>query len=477
MTRLFNLPILLGIFVFFSGGPSASEHPAANEKIVWETSWANAVKRAKAENRPIMIHFNMNDEPACRNMAKDHFRNKRVIELSKQFVCVVGSLGTHEEETVFQEEGKCGRFGTVTCQEHRKTEIAARSTVMESSRVTAPQFVFVTPDLDVMVRRPWDLPSSELIALMSRALYYFNPSLSPEAIDKRASELMKRLLDEGKSDNAATRKKAMDALAKRDDPKVIQFLIRQTKPDVDLVKRIEAVQAIGDAVNATCLPALLKLLKDRSPRLRLVTMVALGKLGMRECIEPVAKVFGVESSSENKALAVRTAITCDPDDKTARKLLNKGLKASKSEVRLHSARACLEVAVDKNEFSKLIKMARGDTDMKARAVGCHASTTLAIRYRDNLALTVDGRKRADFALRRKKILALTKSKLRPALRKIAAGDKEESLREFATLCLSALDSQDFVDLDGDLEEFFNDEEAFNPEGGSKKKRRGRGGRR
>ncbi len=474
MLRLLSWNLILGLVVFVSTSvPNDHESAAPKGKIAWELNWADAVKRAQAEKRPIMIHFNMDDEPACANMARDHFRNKKVIELSKKFVCVLGSLGDHKGEKVFKEDGKCGRFGTVTCAEHRLSETMARGTVLESKTVTAPQFVFVTPDLKVMIRRPWDLPSSELIGLMNRALYYYNPALSPDAVDKRATELLERLLSEGKSDNAATRRKALDAIAKRDDPKIIKFLIRQTKPDRDLIKRVEAVTAIGEAANATCLPALLETLKDRSQRLRKVTLMALGKLAMVEAIEPIAKAFGVESSTRNKALCVRTIVTCDGDNKTSRKILNKALKSNKSDVRIHAIRACLEVSVNAKEFSKLIKLAKGDTDVVVRAVACHASTTLALQYRNGSALTTNPKEKAAYMARRKKIATLETKKLKPTLKKVAAKDREEKLRDYAALCLRAIESQDYVDLESDLDEFHDDDELLDPEESKAKKKRKR----
>ncbi|MFT7620168.1 MAG: hypothetical protein ACI97A_003825, partial [Planctomycetota bacterium] len=171
-----------------------------------------------------------------------------------------------------------------------------------------------------------------------------------------------------------------------------------------------------------------------------------------------------------------TVITCDGENKDARKLLAKALKASKSDIRRHAVRACLEVNVNEKEFSRLIKLAKGDTDLKVRAVSCHAATTLAVRYRNDEAFTVDPDEIALYAKKRKKILGLTK-KLKAALESVMARDREAKLREFAKLCLEALNSQEFIDLDGDLDELFSDDELTSDESSDKRKRRGGGGRR
>ena len=97
--------IVLAALLTSWGAPSRVAEPAvgAPDRIQWEISWDAAVARAKSEKMPIMIHFNMDDEPACANMAKSHFKNRKLIELSQKFVCVVGSLGNHPSEKTFSD--------------------------------------------------------------------------------------------------------------------------------------------------------------------------------------------------------------------------------------------------------------------------------------------------------------------------------------------------------------------------------------
>ncbi|MCB9831518.1 MAG: HEAT repeat domain-containing protein [Planctomycetes bacterium] len=476
MNKRFAVAVLLfPLIAALSAFRTAPERVAGDDRILWEKSWKEAVKRAKAESRPIMIHFNMDDEPACRNMARDHFKNDKVIALSKQFVCVLGSLGEHGDEDVFPgTDGECRRFGTVTCAEHRQTESEARADIMQTDTVTAPQFVFATPEGKVLVRRPWDLPSSELIELMNRALYYYNPDLSPEEAAKRDKEALAQLLEEGASDNAATRKKALDSLAKRDDPEIIEFLIGQTSPDVDEVKRNEAVRAIGEARNPNCLPCLMGLITDRSTMLRKNTLIALMKLGLRECVGAIVKAYGVENSERNQALMARTVTVCDPEGVEARKFLKKAIGSRRELVRAHSVRALLDVKMNDGELDKIASLAKGDTDTTVRAVSCYVGTTVALRLRQLGDLSGPN----SFFPEPEKMQKTVETKLVAALKKVAAGDRSPELRSYAEVCLKVVQGDQDADHIGGVLEFFDEDEIFEDEenGRNNKNRGGRGGR-
>ena len=478
MKRAFVLPFVV-ILTAFTMSPSwVSEKAVPEGRIAWVTEWDKALTQAKAEKKPIMIHFNMDDEPACRNMARDHLKNKKVLALSKKFVCVVASLGHHETEKVFDgshRADECRRFGTVSCGEHRKLDEFARSDALETRTVTAPQFVFLTPDLEIIVRRPWDMSANELIKLMQRSLFYFNPSMAPPELEAKRKALLKNLLDEAASDNARIRTKALDSLANRDDPEIIKFLIRQTGADKDEVKRNEAVKAIGEAGNANCLPTLVGLLRDRSQRLRKNTLIALSKLGMVECVAAVIKAYGIESSTRNRALMIRTAVSCAPKEAGTRKLLSKALKINKKMVRVHAVRSTVEVNLTASEFQKIIGMAKGDTDRDVRAVACHACTTVGLRTMADSSF-VGGMTEADYP-DLTKVRKLTKKKLLPALRKVAGGDRSPELREYAAACLQALKDPENGDHESGLDEFHDDDDLFKEEEDNGTGRSGGGGRR
>lgn len=351
------------------------------QQIEWVKTWAEARKIATEQKKPIMVHFNMDNEPACEGIARTHFHQQEIVEQSKKFVCVLGSLGEHGKESIIdapKDSKICRRFGCVTCSDHQNSEIAARLAFMESNTVTAPQFVFLTPDLHVLARRVYELAPGDLLKMMKRALAYYQPD-SGEAGDKK---LLQDLFGEAQSGNADRRKSAVAALASRDEPEVVEFFLAQTSPDIDETRRKDAIRAIAGAKNANVFPRLCALLKDRSAAIRAEATKALYDMGMSEAAKPLLEAYGVETSLTAKALLLRTAAGCAPFDKDVAAMLDKALTHPKQLIRQHAAYALSVACPDHASIKKLAAMAKSDSDPAGRAVAAYACATVNRRYKN-----------------------------------------------------------------------------------------------
>lgn len=470
MSRYSTAIALLLLLTSFS--PVSAQTARASDQIVWEQSWKEAVSRAKSEKKPILIHFNMDNEPACAGMASGHFRNAAFVELASHFICVVGSQGEHSGESIFDDNGhQCRRFGTVSCKEHQATEIGARWSVLRTNVVTAPQFIITTPDLTLLARRPFDASPGEIMNLMKRSLYYYNPSLAPADAEMRRKKLIVDMLERAKSDNAVTRKEALGTLATRDDPEVIAFLLKQTTPNNDEIKRREAIRAIGAAGNATCLQTLQNLLRDRSIQIRCSTLIALYKLKMSESVPPMVKSNGVESNTRNHALILRAGAVSDGENTDLRKLIARRLKSGETLLRLHAIRALVDTGMTVKEFDRTVQLAARDSDKGVRAAACHAATNAIVSIR----LTMTDDKELDKKSDDSKIIAHTKALVK-VLQSIQKKHPDEDLRDHAAHCLLALqDEESDYEI---LSPFFDEDEIFEESdetSGGKKGRGGRGG--
>ena len=445
--------VVVGLSSTFLGG-SAYAAP----QIAWMTSWAEAQKEAKAQNRPIMIHYNMDDEPACADMARSHLRSKEIVELSKRFVCVVGSLGEHSQEDLFKAEGGkevCHRFGSVTCDDHRRCEIDSRLDILESSLVTAPQYVFLTPDRKILSRRIYSFSANELAKMMRRALAYFDTSMSLDEETKRDRQALVELLAEAKSDNAMKRKSAVDALAKRDDPEVVAFFIAQTATDVDEVKRREAVRALGTSATGICLPRLLVLTRDRSSIIRREAAIALYYLAVGESMKSLLEAFGVEQSLDTKRLFLRTLAVCAGSESKVQDLLLKQLSAQKEELRSEAAYSLGLTFPPPATFQKICSLAKGDGNQKVRAVALYAAVQIGRRY-------IKPSMRRDLERVSAAHREAVEKYLRPLIAAIAQTDSEKAMRDLAERGLQALEKQG-SDMRSYLEVFFDPEILFKTE--------------
>ena len=53
------------------------------------------LKAAKADGKPLFVAFIMDNEPANNEIVKDHFHHKDIVEMSKQFHCLICCTGVH----------------------------------------------------------------------------------------------------------------------------------------------------------------------------------------------------------------------------------------------------------------------------------------------------------------------------------------------------------------------------------------------
>jgi hypothetical protein len=131
---------------------------AQEPSIAWEAGLDEALTAAKADNKPIMIAFIMDQEPANDEVAKEHFHDADVVAHSKNFHCLVAAVGCHAQQP---DQGVCPRFGTSTCACHQRVQMRAQAAYLQSSEVSAPQFIFLKPDGEtVHLRHVWLLPKA-----------------------------------------------------------------------------------------------------------------------------------------------------------------------------------------------------------------------------------------------------------------------------------------------------------------------------
>ncbi len=118
--------------------------------IVWEASFDEALAKAKAENKPIFIAVNMDGEWVCEDLARNHYRDKRIVQLSEKMVNLFASKFYHRGGTK-----TCPRAGNIRCSSHQEVEKEVRRLVLgmkgeEGNTVAgdmiAPNHIFLSPD-------------------------------------------------------------------------------------------------------------------------------------------------------------------------------------------------------------------------------------------------------------------------------------------------------------------------------------------
>jgi hypothetical protein len=294
--------------------PESTPAPASHG-IAWRGDYDAALKEAAAAKKPLFIAFLMDDEPANDEIARGHFSDTDIVALSKEFVCMVASIGAHGGGTGGDpaQADICPKYGGCSCRGHRDVETRARDAFLDSPRVVTPQFLFVRSDgKTVVLRHLWTLPAGELAKKMRTAIALCDPSKADAALAEQR-KLVDGWFADAAGNNASKRGAALSALASSDDPRVAEFLAKQTAEGVDDVKRIEAVAAIADfgRSNGGLLPVLHKLLASPSVRFRSHVAVALEKIGAPDSGPALAAALRKETKDRAKAALLRALAVCD----------------------------------------------------------------------------------------------------------------------------------------------------------------------
>jgi HEAT repeat protein len=336
------------LLVVFGGGIAAQE-----PQIAWEADFDGALKAAKADGKPLFIAFIMDDESANDEIARNHFHDKEIVAESTKFHCIIGSVGIHAATST----DKCPRVGAVPCASHQNCEARARTAYIKSSQASAPQFIFVKPDGEtILVRSVWAIGPGELLKKMKLALGFNDVSSASDEV-KRQREEAERVMVEADGNNAVKRQSALARLSTLDDPRIIDFLAKQTAESVDEPRRIEAVDAMGSRGNAKALPVLLKLLSSSSNQIRNHATVALEKLGMMEAGPALYATLKKEQKDHLRANLVRALAVCDPMPPDHMKIIIAMIGAGSQVERISAIRASFDVPIKKNPMGDNLKKA------------------------------------------------------------------------------------------------------------------------
>lgn len=153
-------------------GVSSKEDAPA---IRWEVSLKEALKKAQAENRPILVAINMDGEVANEELASRTYLDRKLVDLASKTVNLIGSAGTHSQVLVSlgdaTKKKACSRFKSVTCEEHQAVEKAVRRQYFKNSdEMVAPQHLTLKPNGQLIDLRRYQVSAQELEKMISAAI-------------------------------------------------------------------------------------------------------------------------------------------------------------------------------------------------------------------------------------------------------------------------------------------------------------------
>jgi hypothetical protein len=345
--------------------PAAAQDAAEPSPFIdWQGDWDAALAQAQEQNKPIMVAFILRGESANEEVCRRHFKSPRIVEESRRFVCMLAAGGD-------------ARPDDQAAPSNPALEMRARTELMSSPTVSCPQFIFLMPDgKTTLVRHVWMLPEQELLKKMRLAYGFFDPERAgPEVRNHR--DQVERLLEEAAGNNQDERRVALKTLARTDDPRVIEFLIKQTGPSSESTRRLEAIYFMRDKNNAKAIDCLHGLLNHRDTNTRFYAAIALEGIGMVESTPHLVHALKREGKERVRTHLVRAVASCAGDKGELKEAVLKLLKSTgklDKIAALYVATAC----EPDDELKKAIVRAAGHSSANVRSAAYYAIGTLKI---------------------------------------------------------------------------------------------------
>lgn len=305
--------------------------PAAlSQQIAWEADHVKALEKAKESGKPVLIAVNMDKDRANDRLVKDHYKDEEIVELSRSFVCLAASVSTHSDEA----GATCPRFGSCTCEQHKKIDLWMRATFYEGQKIIdAPQHIFLRANGKHFSTKIFYLTKKELIAVMRGVLRELGrpvPGEEPapgagEAADGDAAgggeeqkkpettvELRDALIKTKDEDKL---KEYSRALFKSQDPNALPALEEVLANERLGDKRSAMLLGLGYADNEAGVRILTGFLRHKSPALRQHAAVALEDVADKSAVKAIRKYLKAEKEEAVRKDLVRALGSCGRSDR------------------------------------------------------------------------------------------------------------------------------------------------------------------
>lgn len=392
--------------------------------IRWTASFDDALARAKAENKVVMLAFNMAGERANDEMVADHYKDGTLGALSLLTINVFCSISTE------------ARVAGVTPSQQQAAEQKARLQVLKigpGEDVIAPQHVFLGPDGVVLSAVAYRVTKGELewawVDAIRKVDAKFEWQLSAGA--RAPARLGFGAVERGQNQKPPTKAEVAEALKEvkksrgglLGNLKSVELLMRSDEPEAiafvdSTLKGIPAgfvsgaIDTIGMISPKAYYAVVASWLGDRDEAVRYAAAGAIERLAEPKAVPATLKQWKVEKVDRVRGRLLRAMASSGPTSKDVIAQIDKVLaKEPAAEVRAHAVLA-LALVEDKTKVREGLAAALRDPSAKVRST---------------VAFALASRREAEFALRLEEAAAKeeqpeTKAWLEEAAKVVRGGD-------------------------------------------------------
>jgi len=351
----------------------------AQSGIRWTPSFDVALAAAKAENKVLMLAFNMAGERANDELVADHYKDPTLARLSLRTVNVFCSTAT---ET---------RVPGVTVSQQQAAELKARLQVLQigpGEDVIAPQHVFLDPNGVVLSSVAYRVTKGELEWAWVDAIRKVDPKFEwqPSPGARAPARLGFGAVDRGKNQAPPTKEQVAQALKelkksrggilrnlasvelvmRSDEPDAIAFL-EATLKGIQGGPLANALETIGQISPKAYHAVVTPYLGDRAEDVRYAAASAIEHLAEPKALPATMKQWKTEKADRVRGRLLRALASSAPTDKEVMAQIDKVLaKDDVADVRAHAVLA-LAMVEDKARVHGGLAQAMRDRSAKVRS--------------------------------------------------------------------------------------------------------------
>lgn len=420
--------------------------PAPQGRMIsWQVDFDKAMETAKAEKRIVFVAINMEGERANDEAVQVHYKDSRLLSLSKFTINLFATADKNEKRK---------RFSGLTYDQANKIEIKVREQFLqipENTDVVSPQHLFISPEGKVLLSVPYAITVGELEWMFVEALKKNDPEFkwtldgrarapmrlkygyaipkpigakapTKEEVDKILADLRKgkvRFRDMAEKMNIVIRSDSEDAI------KYVQgFIGSRWMQDG---RRITLFESIGKYSPSPWYVVVEPFLGYEDDDVRKAAIVATGRLGEKKCLKSVKKQFKKEKVAALQGRCLRAMARLGPKDRTVMNAIKKVLKSTKAseELRMNAVVAA-GLLEDRKMVTELLGKALGDPSAKIRSTAAYA-----------------------IGIRRDKVLL-------PNLNMVLQQEKDQSVKTWIEAAVKAIDGSNEDTFDRFLEDVVGD---------------------
>lgn len=360
--------------------------PLFAQVIKWTPSLEDALAQAKADNKPVLLAFNLEGERASEELLADHYRDAAIGKLAERTLNVFCSIA------------ESAQVPGVTPAQHQAAEKKARTEILAigpGEDVIAPQHVFVDSDGKVLVSAAYRMSKGELEWCFAEAIrkldptFAWTPSLrarAPAALEfgkPQSGEVTKpptkaevaEALKEIKKSRGGFGKTMEHArlLMRSDDPEALKFG-ETTLRGLPGGTKGQILRGIGAASPRAWYAVLVPYLESSDAELRRSTAISLESLAEPKALPALQKQWKIEKDENVRGRLLRAMATCGPDQKTVAQAVQKTVQSGSETMRIH-ATVALGSLDDGTLVRDVLRVVLTDAAPKVRSTAAYVIAT------------------------------------------------------------------------------------------------------